>query len=161
MVGCADCPKRFHLDCVGHFRTQNGQGCVERSALETKKWWCDACADPDENDEGSDQVAIAKKRLQSVEQAHRALKSRAKSWLSQHLGGVEPFLLSKVRKLLRSGSKNQKKKCKSLIDVPNIDGSEEYIHATLRDYQVTVRVYAKLKPKTYALRVVRLHMQRF
>ena len=118
---CTKCPRRFHRECLP-------QKCTSSAA----KWVCSECTNGEERS-STDWRAAAKKCKAAVRKSHKRLKQCTAIFVQNERDSIVPFADAKILNKFSAGGRSAKHKEEGLAP---ITGDEEYIHATLREYQV-------------------------
>ena len=110
-----DCHKRYHLECAG-------LRCRPES-----EWSCHECSQEDGG--GSRGGQQLKARVRAVKRAHAGIKARAVTFFADNRQHLAPFVAKEKLATLTAPARPAWKDL-------SIDGTEPYVHATLRSYQV-------------------------
>ena len=116
LLKCAskDCHKRYHLECAG-------LRCRPES-----EWSCHECSEDGGGSRGGQQL---KARVRAVKRAHAGIKARAVTFFADNRQHLAPFVAKEKLATLTAPARPAWKDL-------SIDGTEPYVHATLRSYQV-------------------------
>ena len=116
LLKCAskDCHKRYHLECAG-------LRCRPES-----EWSCHECSEDGGGSRGGQQL---KARVRAVKRAHAGIKARAVTFFADNRQHLAPFVAKEKLATLTAPARPSWKDL-------SIDGTEPYVHATLRSYQV-------------------------
>ena len=109
-----DCHKRYHLECAG-------LRCRPES-----EWSCHECSEDGGGSRGGQQL---KARVRAVKRAHAGIKARAVTFFADNRQHLAPFVAKEKLATLTAPARPSWKDL-------SIDGTEPYVHATLRSYQV-------------------------
>ena len=114
LLKCTSCPRKFHLECAG-------LTCRPEKA----SWSCHAC-EAGTSVRGGHQLKI---RVRAVKKAHKDIKARAVTFFKDHREHLAPFVAKERLAALTAPAAPS-------LERLAIDGTEPYINATLRSYQI-------------------------
>jgi len=121
---CTSCPRRFHKECAG-LRTNPGH-----------EWACPFCVSEEVGNGSDDSVkpkrggkTKIKKRISAVKKCHRELQNHSRSFLSQEISNLEPFVSS-------TWFDSMVDRTDSAAVPLKIGKSPSFVKAVLRSYQV-------------------------
>ena len=113
LLKCKACPKRFHLDCAG------------LQTKPTQRWICQCCTDDPTHRAGKG----LKLRVRDMRAVHKQLVARSAAFYRREEASLAPFVPAATLRQLQIGSTED-------VVPLHVDGTETYINATLRSYQV-------------------------